>query len=157
MPHSARSRVDLPAPLRPTTASTDPRGTVNDTSRRAGTTRTSARRRDTRRRRSVRRLGASRRTRYDAERPWTSTAGGPGSVAGPATWLSVLVTPTRSCATAVRPASSRCVAERRGDVGQLGPLRLPHQGGDVLAHPHHPLLGGAAVRQGLGDDPGAEQ
>ena len=39
MPAMARSSVDLPAPFRPTTASTVPFGTVNDTSRRAGTSR----------------------------------------------------------------------------------------------------------------------
>ena len=39
MPAIARSRVDLPAPLRPTTASTLPFGTVNETSRSAGTIR----------------------------------------------------------------------------------------------------------------------
>ena len=34
-----RQRVDLPAPLRPMTASTEPLGTLNDTSRRAGISR----------------------------------------------------------------------------------------------------------------------
>src|SRR5262245_38500896 len=77
MPARVRNSVDLPAPFRPITPSTLPFGTVKDTSRSAGTSRSDARRR-LNRSRSPALHDWSRCTRYDAETLSTSIAGGAG-------------------------------------------------------------------------------
>src|SRR6187397_2275540 len=73
MPAIVRSNVDFPAPLRPITPSTVPRGTSNETSRSAGTSRSETRVR-LNRSSSPDRHDVSRWTRYDAETFSTSTA-----------------------------------------------------------------------------------
>ena len=72
---TVRSSVDLPAPLRPMTPSTEPFGTSNDTSRRAGTSRMSARFRLASARRPHKPVRWLVRTLYDADSSSTSIAG----------------------------------------------------------------------------------
>ena len=57
MPVMTRHRVDLPAPLRPMTASTEPLRTSNDTSRKAGMIRAPESSRRNKRRRSAQNVG----------------------------------------------------------------------------------------------------
>src|SRR4029450_5249670 len=75
MPVITRQSVDLPAPLRPMIASTEPLGTLKDTFRRAGMIRPPESTRRNRRRLCVIMSQESIRTRSDAEIPSTSMEG----------------------------------------------------------------------------------
>ena len=89
-PAIARTSVVLPAPLRPITAITEPRGTSNDTSFSAGTIR-SPWRRERSRFTSAQSDASSKRIRYHTERSSTSIAAGRSS-AGAGSDAGTLVT-----------------------------------------------------------------